>query len=389
MNICTKIYSYIPEFNGTNLRHFALGSIGISSYLMTNLPLAILSMGACHYLAEKVFPRQVSFAQLTDSPAQNMSLPSDPKMQKTHEALDFIATLLEKNGPLSEEEVEKLHLAQGQCEGSEKLDPLIQTLSHRLKMREKDRALAIYYGASVGHLGIVKTLLPSPDLISEEERDYALSEAVGNGHLEVIRFLLKNVSLASRHLRRAIMYAADNKNGHLEVLQFLLENTQVLDKDRGRAICCAATHGNLETIQLLLKNARIPIKYLQTAAGYAVAGGHTKLALFLLPHTSSIYRRLIIRHAAKNGSLEVIQHLLKNADIPDESRKDAILDAVSTRCFAVAKFLHTGHEHIKLNNRILQSMQDYEREEKGPHLLGQFFLMLRNRSILNLNKLEK
>ena len=105
-----------------------------------------------------------------------------------------------------------------------------------------------------GHIDIVKTLLASGALISEEDRGGAVILASVKGHLEIVQLLLANGDKISEEDRgKAIEEAV--WEGHLAVVEFYFDLWNISEKDREQAIRTASIRGHLDILQFFLANA--------------------------------------------------------------------------------------------------------------------------------------
>ncbi len=320
--------------NETNSHWFGVGAVFVSAYLMTNIPLAIISAGLCYRLGPKLVPMQQDRKVSSPQPSVSSSSTSSSQLPERTAAVDIKLSNSTSSSSLSQSSAK-----------------------------------------------------------SSKSKSYWIDEiekAAKNKNSEAIKTLLRESGIAGDLIQDRILGTKPQKDeGLIEtLLLFSVENNVEITRDvLCRAIDLAAREGNLGVLEKLLAHGAGKIQYedRRCAIYSAIRGGHSGVAKFLLENTQILTedRRNIVLFGAKEGAaVDLVEALLHmdDAKASTELRREAIATAIHQSGFfhctgvnkeiiekhpkqlALVKGLLDGNTEIP-RDAFLKSAMRYEDEE--------------------------
>ena len=203
----------------------------------------------------------------------------------------------------------------------------------------------LHIAASMGHLSIVKFLLPlisdkNPKTTVKYEERTPLHEAALNGHFDVVKYIVSNISdniNPSASDGKTVLHIAAQQ-GHLNVVSFyttLLTNPNPSKLSTGKTpLHYAAENGHLPVVQHLcnlLEDKRPKDRNSVTPLHLAAFYGHLHIVEYFCHKTEgeinpSLYEVTTaggtpLHFAAQNGQLPVVQHICSLLE--DKNPKDS------------------------------------------------------------------
>ena len=137
-----------------------------------------------------------------------------------------------------------------------------------------------------------------------QQKGRVLETVAANGDLDHVQFLIEDLRIPDGYICNALCFAAEN--GHLEIVQCLLKHPYITSEDRGRALVAAAENGHLEIVQILLQEVFTDYWNLENASDER----RVLSELYLSIHSiSSEDKCRALVAASTNGHEEIVQLL--------------------------------------------------------------------------------
>ena len=310
-------------------------------------PVHVKSELACY---RNILKDLVFFQQITPNQEQNAlnELANQLQVFVTHKVAHEL--LNASQSCMQEINKDKISIPQIQQKYSEQKLELILSLLHPLEKilsetqdPQRARGIAVSCAAQNEYLDIVKYLFRLGD-ISDAERGCALTFAARGGNLEMVNLLLQSGRSSEEDLLDAFLEAA--AGGYLDIVRQMLAHTRFSQEDRGFAFEVAAGRGFLNIMEFLSSGGRkISAEFIGRALAQAAKNGQLQIVNHLLSNNEiSIQNRSVaLENASKSGFYEVVKSLLSKGGIVHEHRVTAVLSAAENGHSEILEVLLEGH----------------------------------------------
>lgn len=164
---------------------------------------------------------------------------------------------------------------------------IVQILLADSRVNPSDQEnLAIRMASYKGYTEIVKCLLKDPRVNPSDQNNSALQGACEYGRTEIVRRLLEDPRVKASEIFYDSLYIACTMK-YLEIAHLLLANKHFDPSIKDNCfIKDAAKHGNIELVQLLIKDPRINLNTYPRAAQLAHMEGHIEIEHLILEEWS-------------------------------------------------------------------------------------------------------
>ncbi|GBG34276.1 Ankyrin-2 [Hondaea fermentalgiana] len=226
-------------------------------------------------------------------------------------------------------------------------------------LRPRFGSSALSNAARAGHLSVVTLMVQSSQVDVHLDEEDALCQAAMNGHTQIVEILLAHEAKPS--CMRSFPFRMACRNGHLDAARLLAADprTKVEEVD-AEALNSAAYYGADDLVEkILATSACAELVMSGEPARIALERGHLKTARRILadsrmPETSS---SLLLASASWSGLTEVVEELLRDADVDPSAEGQSAIRAASANGHAatVAVLLQAnGVDPSVLQNEALR-----------------------------------
>ncbi len=211
------------------------------------------------------------------------------------------------------------------CAASNKTNALA-TLLDDPQITIDDWNVALSRAAINGHLNLVIELLKKDGIDPSIKNNNTLTEAVRHNHIAVINELLKDprVTPFNSVKGESSAFALSASLDHQELFIKFLKDSRITDQDHQEAFFSAVSIGQLELVNLLLKEGKVkPNAENNNALCLATYSGFTEIVKLLLAYPEvdpSAQDNLFINSAASRGFADIVRLLLKDPRVDPNAR---------------------------------------------------------------------
>jgi ankyrin repeat protein len=239
-----------------------------------------------------------------------------------------------------------------------------------------ENSIIFRFSAMNGHLEVIKFLIEY-DKNAYKYCEEALFWAANNGHIEVVQYLIEHG--VAFHDKLTLNCSGLNDNLKKEIIKYLTDNTTISNNtklrwdiaganlkkiktivktgaDKNIVLCICAERGDLEAIKWLIENGATACAYLNAALRVSARMGHLRVVEYLIKRGADIYEYdgEALELAVQNGHLSVVKCLINNGARIYEPGDYGIFENLVLRIAAT-----NGHLDI------LQYMMYYTRDKGG------------------------
>ncbi|MBQ6615090.1 MAG: ankyrin repeat domain-containing protein [Thermoguttaceae bacterium] len=200
---------------------------------------------------------------------------------------------------------------------------------------------ALFYAARGGHLEIVQWLVEKGGNINAAKYHLSMNVlffAAESGNIELVKWLIEHGAVTkledhSHETRNVILYAA--KSGNWKLVQWLNENGEDIKADiNGETVLhYAAESGELELVKWLVEKKKLKINALSKSGKrpiwFAAKSGNLELIRWFVHHESK-FNLDILPEAAKSGNQKLVRWIIEKAN-SDPIHYIASMDTVTKK----------------------------------------------------------
>ncbi|EFO64772.1 Ankyrin repeat protein, partial [Giardia lamblia P15] len=168
-----------------------------------------------------------------------------------------------------------------------KVNSLLKAGCNQLRCQDKNGCTALMCAAEQGHESIVKSLIDHEHGLRDSRGHTALMYAASNGHLDAVKLLIEcEGNIVNNNDCKALLYAL--KNRHTKIINILLPHEDPVYTRGCTLLMEAAARGDMDTLRLLLSQAREIGQNGMTALMHAAQAGQAQAVQELLPLESGM-----------------------------------------------------------------------------------------------------